>query len=119
MKKMLNFAWTAATSFSILPLRASTWLGVIVTVMGLAEAVHAFLAKIFHWYVLPGWSSLTVLISIIGGATLVSIGMLGEYVGRLYEQSKNRPLYLVSQTVNIGSRDRSESGTRVDTVEKL
>jgi glycosyltransferase involved in cell wall biosynthesis len=117
-KKMLNFAWTAATSFSILPLKASTWLGVIVTVMGLAEAVHAFLAKIFHWYVLPGWSSLTVLISIIGGATLVSIGMLGEYVGRLYEQSKNRPLYLVSQTVNICSRDRSESGTRADTVEK-
>jgi glycosyltransferase involved in cell wall biosynthesis len=119
MKKMLSFAWTAATSFSILPLKASTWLGVIVTLMGLGEAVHALLAKLFHWYVLPGWSSLTVLISIIGGATLVSIGLLGEYVGRLYEQTKNRPLYLVSQTVNICSPDKSGLGTRVNAVEKL
>lgn len=103
LRKMLKFAWTAATSFSILPLKASTWLGVIVTLMGLEEAVRAFLANIFHWYVVPGWSSLTVLISVIGGATLISIGMLGEYVGKIYEQGKNRPLYVVSQTVNIGS----------------
>ena len=100
---MISFAWTAATSFSILPLKASTWLGVFVTLLGLGEAVHALLAKIFHWYVVPGWSSLTVLISILGGATLVSIGVLGEYVGKLYEQMKSRPLYLVSQTVNIES----------------
>ena len=101
--KMINFAWTAATSFSILPLKASTGLGVFVTLLGLGEAIHALLAKIFHWYVVPGWSSLTVLISILGGATLMSIGVLGEYVGKLYEQTKSRPLYLVSQTVNVDS----------------
>ena len=103
LPKMINFAWTAATSFSILPLKASTWLGVIVTLVGFGEALHALLAKIFHWYVVPGWTSLTVLISILGGATLVSIGLLGEYVGKLYEQMKSRPLYLVSQTVNVDS----------------
>jgi dolichol-phosphate mannosyltransferase len=103
LPKMINFAWTAATSFSILPLKASTWLGVIVTLVGFGEALHALLAKIFHWYVVPGWTSLTVLISILGGATLVSIGVLGEYVGKLYEQMKSRPLYLVSQTVNVDS----------------
>jgi glycosyltransferase involved in cell wall biosynthesis len=119
MTKMVSFAWTAATSFSILPLKASTWLGVIVTLMGLGEAIHAFLAKIFHWYVLPGWSSLTVLVSIIGGATLVSIGMLGEYIGKLYEQTKNRPLYLVSQTVNICSSDKARMEPRTEAVEKL
>jgi glycosyltransferase involved in cell wall biosynthesis len=102
LRKMMTFAWTAATSFSILPLKASTLLGLIVTMAGLEEAVRAVLAKIFHWYVVPGWSSLTVLISIIGGSTLMSIGVLGEYVGKLYEQTKNRPLYLVSQTVNVG-----------------
>jgi dolichol-phosphate mannosyltransferase len=107
MRKMVNFAWTAATSFSILPLKASTWLGVIVTLVGLGEAVHALLAKIFHWYVVPGWTSLTVLISILGGATLMSIGVLGEYIGKLYEQTKNRPLYLVSQTVNIAAVNRT------------
>lgn len=101
MKKMLGFAWTAATSFSILPLKASIWLGVIVTIAGMGEMMHALLAKIFHWYVVPGWASLAVLVSILGGATLVSIGVLGEYVGKLYEQTKSRPLYLVAQTVNI------------------
>lgn len=107
-RKMLQFAWTAATSFSILPLKASTVLGVIITLMGLEEAIRAVLSKIFNWYTIPGWSSLTVLISILGGATLMSIGVLGEYVGKLYEQSKNRPLYLVSQTVNIGTKAEAE-----------
>ena len=116
LPKMISFAWTAATSFSILPLKASTWLGVIVTLVGLGEALHALLAKIFHWYVVPGWTSLTVLISILGGATLVSIGVLGEYVGKLYEQTKSRPLYLVSQTVNIDSAQKMEVKTRPQTI---
>lgn len=98
--KMIRFAWTAATSFSTLPLKASIFLGVIVALLGLEEAIRAVLAHIFHWYAVPGWSSLTVLVSVIGGAMLISIGILGEYVGKLYEQTKNRPLYLVSQTLN-------------------
>ncbi len=101
LKRMTAFAWTAATSFSILPLKASTLLGVIVTLLGVEEALRALLAKLFHWYVVPGWTSLTVLVSIIGGATLVSVGMVGEYIGKLYEQTKNRPLYVVSQTFNV------------------
>jgi hypothetical protein len=115
---MVKFAWTAATSFSILPLKASTWLGVIVTLVGLGEALSALLAKIFHWYVVPGWTSLTVLVSILGGSTLVSIGVLGEYVGKLYEQTKSRPLYLVSQTFNIGQAKKAEEGPRLDAIRK-
>jgi len=115
-ERMVNFAWTAATSFSIVPLKASTWLGVIVTLVGLGEAIHALLAKFFHWYVVPGWTSLTVLVSILGGATLVSIGVLGEYVGKLYEQTKSRPLYLVSQTVNIDSAQKMDTKTHQQTV---
>jgi glycosyltransferase involved in cell wall biosynthesis len=118
LTKMVKLAWTAATSFSIFPLKVSTLLGVIVTLLGLEEAVRAVLSKIFHWYVVPGWSSLTVLISIIGGATLVSIGVLGEYVGKLYEQTKNRPLYLVSQTVNVGSVKEADGHRRVETFGK-
>jgi len=118
LTKMVKLAWTAATSFSIFPLKVSTLLGVIVTLLGLEEAVRAVLSKIFHWYVVPGWSSLTVLISIIGGATLVSIGVLGEYVGKLYEQTKNRPLYLVSQTVNVGSVKEADRNRRVETFDR-
>jgi glycosyltransferase involved in cell wall biosynthesis len=102
LPKMLRFAWTAATSFSVLPLRVTTVLGIVVMLIGFEEAIRAILAHIFHWYAVPGWSSLTVLVSVIGGATLLGIGILGEYVGKIYEQTKNRPLYLVSRTFNIG-----------------
>jgi len=114
LKSMLKLAWTAAISFSILPLKASTFLGFVVMLMGLEEAVRALLAKIFHWYVVPGWASLTVLVSILGGATLMSIGVLGEYIGKLYEQSKNRPLYLVSQTVNLPTVPKVALDLRVE-----
>ena len=108
MRKMLAFAWTAATSFSALPLKISVWIGLIVTIFGFEEAVRATLAHIFHWYVVPGWSSLTVMVSVLGGATLMSIGVLGEYIGKIYEQGKNRPLYLVSRTFNIVDSPKHE-----------
>jgi polyisoprenyl-phosphate glycosyltransferase len=100
-RKMLSFAWTAATSFSVLPLRISTFMGLIVTVFGLIEAARAVLAHLLHWYTVTGWTSLIVTICIIGGSLLISIGVLGEYIGKLYEQSKHRPLYLVAKTVNL------------------
>ncbi len=118
LRRMLRLAWTAATSFSILPLKASTFLGVVVTLAGLEEAARALSAKIFHWYVVPGWASLTVLVSILGGATLTSIGVLGEYIGKLYEQAKNRPLYLVSQTVNVSLAQREELDVHLQVIAK-
>lgn len=113
LRKMLNFAWTAATSFSALPLKASIVLGVVVTLIGFEEAIRAILAHVFHWYAVPGWSSLTVLVSLIGGALLMCIGVLGEYVGKIYEQTKNRPLYLVSRTFNVESPKFKHSGEPV------
>jgi glycosyltransferase involved in cell wall biosynthesis len=103
LRKMLSFAWTAATSFSTLPLRFSTILGLMVTLFGMVEAVRAILAHLFNWYTVTGWTSLIVTICVIGGSMLVSIGVLGEYVGKLYEQSKGRPLYLVARTMNLGA----------------
>ena len=100
-RKMLRFAWTGAISFSVLPLRAISILGIVVMLIGFEEGVRAVLARLFGWYVVPGWASLTVLVSVLGGATLLGIGILGEYVGKIYEQTKNRPLYLVSRTFNV------------------
>jgi dolichol-phosphate mannosyltransferase len=102
-RKMLAFAWTAATSFSTLPLKASLWLGVVVGLVGIEEGIRAILAMALHWYTVPGWASLMVVTSVIGSSLLISIGILGQYVGRIYEQSKDRPLYLVSRTFNIGA----------------
>lgn len=111
LRKMLSFAWTAATSFSILPLRISTIMGLVVTLFGVVEAVRALLAHLLHWYTVTGWTSLVVTICVIGGSLLISIGVLGEYVGKLYEQSKNRPLYLVSRTLNLQGT-KPESGNQ-------
>ena len=102
LSKMLSFAWTAATSFSTLPLRISILMGFAVTLFGIEEAARAILAHVFHWYTVTGWTSLMVTICVIGGTLLISIGVLGEYVGKLYEQSKDRPLYLVARTLNLG-----------------
>jgi dolichol-phosphate mannosyltransferase len=98
---MLAFAWTAATSFSILPLQLSLLLGLLVGLFGIEEAVRALLAALLGWYVVPGWTSLMILTALVGAALLVGVGILGQYVGKIYEQSKARPLYLVSQTFNI------------------
>ena len=109
MRKMLLFAWTAATSFSTLPLQVSLLLGIAVGIFGIEEAIRALLAFALGWYVVPGWTSLTILTSVIGSALLISIGILGQYVGRIYEQAKSRPLYLVSRTFNIGCQDGSDA----------
>lgn len=95
LKKMLSFAWTAATSFSILPLRISLYLSVLASIFGVEEASRALLARLLG-HVVPGWTSLMIVTSLIGSAILFCMAILGQYVGLIYEQSKERPLYLVS-----------------------
>jgi len=98
LRKMLAFSWVAATSFSTLPLRISMIMGAIVGLLGVEEGIRALLAYSLGWYTVPGWTSLTVVVSLIGSAMLMSIGILGEYVAKIYEQSKGRPLYIVART---------------------
>ena len=98
LRKMLAFAWVAATSFSTLPLRLSMIFGAMVGVLGIEEGIRAAMAHFLGGYTVPGWTSLTVLVSLVGSALLISIGILGEYVAKLYEQSKGRPLYVVART---------------------
>lgn len=110
LRKMLVFSWIAATSFSTLPLRLSTILGAIVGIIGVEEGIRAILAHFLGWYTIPGWTSLTVLVALIGSALLMSIGILGEYVAKLYEQSKGRPLYIVARTFGAGSEIQPKAG---------
>ena len=109
LQKMLAFAWTAATSFSTLPLRFSVILGALAGVFGIEEGIRALLARFLGWYTIPGWTSLTVLVSLIGSALLMSIGVLGEYIAKLYEQSKGRPLYIVARTFGVRSEIQAKS----------
>ena len=102
LRKMVAFAWTAATSFSVVPLRLSTLLGIVIGLFAIEEGVRAALAHVFGWYTVSGWSSLMVVTSGIGSSMLICIGVVGEYVAKLYEQAKGRPLYFVARTFGGG-----------------
>jgi len=94
--KMLHFAWTAAISFSPAPLRISFFFGMLVAMLGFIVGVYAVWRKVFGLYVIPGWASTLVVVCLVGGGILLSIGVLGEYIARIFEEVKDRPLYIVS-----------------------
>ena len=96
------------------PLRLSLAGGVVVAVLGLAEGTYAVVRALTVHDTTPGWTSSIAITCLIGGAVLVSIGILGEYVGRIFEESKGRPLYLVSTTANLSEANSpdSEAGAR-------
>jgi len=117
LSKMLRFAWTAATSFSTLPLQISIVLGMLAGLLGIEEAVRAVVALLAGRTV-PGWTSLMVVISILGCAVLIGIGIVGQYVGKIYEESKGRPLYLVARTFNVSpAEEPNRSGTAARTAD--
>ena len=115
MWKMLKFAWTAATSFSVLPLNLSFLVGGVIALFGLEEACRALLAHFMHWYTVPGWTSLMVVNSLIGGTLLIFFGVLGQYIGRLYEESKGRPLYIVARAINCHTPAQEHSHSALST----
>jgi dolichol-phosphate mannosyltransferase len=103
LRKMLAFAMDGIASFSIQPLRFATYIGVIV---GTASVLYALAAIISNWLgmTVPGWTTTVVLVSFLFSVQFFMIGVLGEYVGRIYEQIKGRPLYIVSERINFGRR---------------
>jgi dolichol-phosphate mannosyltransferase len=99
--KMLRFAFDGITAFSEVPLRFASYFGFCVSIAAFAVAVTEILIKIFTGYNLPGYTSTMFAILFLGGVQLIGIGILGEYIGRIYDQVKGRPLYLVS-TIDRG-----------------
>jgi dolichol-phosphate mannosyltransferase len=101
---MLRLAWTAAVSFSALPLKISFLGAGIMTLVAIEEAVRALIAY-FSGKTVPGWTSLMVVFCLSNAALMIAVGILGEYVGRIYEEGKERPLYLVAEKWNLGATD--------------
>jgi polyisoprenyl-phosphate glycosyltransferase len=99
--KMLQLAWTAVSSFSALPLRVSTNLGFIVMLFGVGYLFYSISAAFITKTAIHGWTSLVCLQIIFSGAILMAVGVLGNYVARIYEESKQRPLYVVSRSANM------------------
>jgi glycosyltransferase involved in cell wall biosynthesis len=101
MNKMLKFAWVAAISFSPFPLRLSLLAGIGIFCIGLVYGVYALIRLALGLYLVPGWTSVIILNCISSGAILLSIGVAGEYIARIFEEIKGRPLYVVSERFNL------------------
>ncbi len=100
LAKMLSFAWNAALSFSILPIRVISICGLLVAAFGFSYGLFSILRHLIYQDTVPGWTTIIVLLGIIGGMILIGLGVIGEYVGRIYEEIKHRPLYIVQECVN-------------------
>ena len=105
LTKMLRFAWTAAISFSPLPLQASFFVGSIFFGIGFVYSLYALAQWLLGAYLVPGWTSVILVTSLGTGGVMILIGVLGEYVARIYEEIKGRPLYVVSDKFNAPPGD--------------
>lgn len=98
LKKMLSFAGDGITSFSIKPLRMILMLGVIVLFISIGIMIYALIKKLLG-DVVPGWTFLTISIWFIGGLQMISLGIIGEYIGKVYNETKNRPRYIIEKEI--------------------
>jgi polyisoprenyl-phosphate glycosyltransferase len=108
LHKMLRFASDGIVSFSTLPLRIATLLGVLSGAIAAGVAVWVVIAVFSGAFVVPGWATLMLAVSLASSAQLLMIGILGEYLGRVYDEVKRRPLYLVDDTRNLAASPRND-----------
>jgi dolichol-phosphate mannosyltransferase len=108
--KMVKFALDGVFSFSILPLRLATWTGFAASLLAVFGIVIVLLDKFLGVPgLVKGWSSAIIAQLFIGGVQLICVGIIGEYVGRIYGESKRRPLYIVQE--RMGFEAPNQSGT--------
>ncbi len=98
-KKMLSFALDGITSFSIKPIKMVTALGAFIVVCSVIAFIYTLISY-FMGHTVPGWSSLMISIWFLGGVQLLSVGIVGQYVGKTYIESKERPQYIIEEFLN-------------------
>ncbi|MDB6170068.1 MAG: bactoprenol glucosyl transferase [Verrucomicrobia bacterium] len=98
LAKMFSFALDAITSFSVVPLRLVTYLALTIILLACVAAALVFVVKLINpHYFIPGYPSIVIMIVFFGGVQLLALGIIGEYLGRMYEAIKARPIYIVEQ----------------------
>jgi polyisoprenyl-phosphate glycosyltransferase len=106
LHKMIAFAVDGITSFSTAPLRLVLNAGFVVSALSFALGVATIVFKIVGLDLVPGWASILTVVAFLGGIQLTVLGVIGEYVGRIHEEVKRRPLYLVRETAGVGEEPR-------------
>ncbi|MBI2410420.1 MAG: glycosyltransferase family 2 protein [Candidatus Kerfeldbacteria bacterium] len=100
--KMVKFALDGITSFSHIPLRMATYVGFLSACVGLTGGLYAFYWRFFlPEETVPGWTTIVVSVFFIGGIQLIILGVIGEYIGRIYTELQARPLYIVDKKMNL------------------
>ncbi len=95
LRKMLQFAMNGVLSFSNVPLKLALHLGFLVSCSAFLYGLFAILAKLAGWYTVRGWASILVVVSFLGGIQLIVLGVIGQYIGRIYDEVKRRPIYII------------------------
>jgi len=101
LRKMLHLALDGITSFSVVPLRFSTYLGSFMSLASLGVVAWALVAKYVFQRTVTGWTAIMVVVALFAGVQFLMIGILGEYIGRIFEEVKQRPLYVLRDAVNV------------------
>ena len=107
LRKLLHFALDGVASFSTIPLRVWSYLGLLISLFAFCYAMVILVKTLIYGVDVPGFPSLIISVMFFAGVQLISLGVLGEYLGRMYEEVKGRPLFLVSEELGF---DRSPSG---------
>ena len=102
-RKMLEFAIDGLTSFSVVPLRICSMVGLLVSLLALLMLFWSIVVKIFGGAI-PGWTSTVAPLYLLGGVQLLFLGIIGEYIGKIYIEVKHRPRYIVQETINLGEK---------------
>jgi dolichol-phosphate mannosyltransferase len=110
LSKMLRFAFDGITSFSTLPLRVATWLGAIAALLAMGLGAWAFYVRMRGVDAVPGWTTIMILVALGSSVQLLVIGILGAYIGRIYEEVQRRPLYAVAKEVNFSVKAQEKPG---------
>lgn len=102
LSKMIQFALDGIVSFSTKPLKVASYIGFAASMLGLLGIVYAIALRFFfsHQYWVTGWTALFVAVMFFGGIQLITIGIIGEYIGKIYKEIQGRPPYLIKERVN-------------------
>ena len=103
LKKMLNFAWDGITSFSVKPLRLICTLGFVILFISIVIMIYSLVRKI-SGNTIDGWTFLNISIWFIGGLQMISLGVIGEYVGKMYNETKARPRFIIAENLEEANK---------------
>jgi polyisoprenyl-phosphate glycosyltransferase len=101
LHRMLAFASDGIVSFSAVPLRIALNVGFLTSVLSLMLGVVAVILKLAGVYAVPGWASIVVVVGVLGGVQLTVLGVMGEYIARIHDEVKQRPLYIVREEIGV------------------